>query len=75
MESELTVDFLAVQLELLTEHVQVADGDVDAEQVMGLVHVLHSDVEANIAGVFVRDVAISFHAETVVDIHRDFVTN
>lgn len=69
----LTVNLIAVQLELSTKHVKVADGDVDAEQMVGLVEVFHGDVEADFAGGFVGDVAISLYAEAVVDVHRDFV--
>lgn len=42
---------------------------------MSLVHVLHRDINADIAGLFVRDIANRFYAETIIDIHCDLMSN
>jgi hypothetical protein len=73
--SLLTVDLVAVQVELLAEDVEIADRDIDAEEMVSLVEVLHRDVEADFTRGFVGDVAVALHAEAVVDVHRDLVAN
>jgi hypothetical protein len=70
----LTVDLITIQRELLTEHIQVADGHINAKQMVRLVQVLQCDIESYVACFFIGDVAVSFDAQTVVYVHRDLVT-
>lgn len=70
----LTINLVFVQRELLTEHIELADGNVNTEQMMSLVHVLHRYIETNIARLVVRDVTVAFHAQAIIDVHCDFMT-